>query len=304
MNIEKTDEWVIVDNYSSSTTYTSNRSNHFTNKIAGIVNTPGEWEIAIESITYPHNWLNLAFKEDIYIFVKRPYEEYESTELRYDNPKKDEVIDVFLRLFGINEPLQLYKEGNLSPIRYKSTKITYVLNPETSIEDFCKRLVENIKSEFKELAKLKIQQDPSTHKLKFYTDIEFIMLSKMGLFLKTIGLIGKDLYATGYQHVVVKNSLLCDLLPDIERIPSLYVCSDLVEESYVGDKSMNLLGIIPIAHTPGRNNMFTFRRKLFKRLKKKDISEFDIDLKTPDGNAFPIESGFVNVSLILRQKSI
>jgi hypothetical protein len=92
----------------------------------------------------------------------------------------------------------------------------------------------------------------------------------------------------------------------IDIISTMFVTCDLVGESYVGERSLNLLGTVPIpSDNFGKNQVYEFPNVEFKPIPSSITSIHDIGIKllTDVGfEEFPICSGKVIVTLLLRKR--
>lgn len=311
MYSEKTEESVVVHNYASSTLYPTNKPNKFVNKIQGIIHTPGQWEMAIDYIDYPHNWYNHPFSETLYIVTPRR----DMAFLNTDNIPSSMITQLRDLLTNKLSPtyndVPLVVPGSVKKKLFKQSfyvkQMIMKAGQYDTIQDYCTEFENSYKDAITEKigGRIKLVINESTRKITIENKgHDIYLLSPGGYFLDILGFHSVIKFKPYFNGIQVKDSREAEGIPNITSITGIYVCSDLIEPAYVGDKTMNLLGIVPVKEYEGNRGMWQFDDLHYRKLRKADISEIDIELKTADGEPFPIEAGFVRVSLLFRQKRI
>ena len=76
--------------------------------------------------------------------------------------------------------------------------------------------------------------------------------------------------------------------PQLKRATSMFVYSDIVELSLVGDTQAASLGFLPIQSKVGDQAYWSFNLQYYVRLREKHIITITIQLCDDTGEAFPI----------------
>ena len=81
--------------------------------------------------------------------------------------------------------------------------------------------------------------------------------------------------------------------PSLKRISNMYVYSDIVELSHVGNSQIPIMGFLPITTHFQENGHWVFNPPLYVNVKEKIINRITIKICTGAGEYFPIEDGEV-----------
>ena len=82
-----------------------------------------------------------------------------------------------------------------------------------------------------------------------------------------------------------------------KKISCIYVYTDIIEPSYLGEQSVNLLDIIPMQHMQSKKGALS----LFKRINKTILDDISIRLTDQDGDGIPFAND-VATSIVLHFK--
>ena len=98
------------------------------------------------------------------------------------------------------------------------------------------------------------------------------------------------------------NYLQAKLPPSITRISSMYVYSDIVEQSPVGNSQVPIMGFLPIKSNLQEIGHWVFNPPLYVRVRKKNITSITMKISTETGEDFPIQDGCVTCHLNFRRR--
>ena len=92
-----------------------------------------------------------------------------------------------------------------------------------------------------------------------------------------------------------------DLTPQLKRLSTMFVYSDIVELSLIGDTQAASLGFLPIQSKFGDQAYWSFNPPYYVRLREKHITTITIQLCDDTGKEFPIANGKVLCRLNFRR---
>ena len=92
--------------------------------------------------------------------------------------------------------------------------------------------------------------------------------------------------------------------PSLKRISNLYVYSDIVELSHVGNSQIPIMGFLPITTHFQENGHWVFNPPLYVKVKDKIINSITIKICTGTGENFPIEDGEVIIRLHFHRRPL
>ena len=123
-----------------------------------------------------------------------------------------------------------------------------------------------------------------------------------------LALIHKQLYVNvpekpGVEYMVFDASemVVSEQAPQLKWATSMFVYSDIVELSLVGDTQAASLGFLPIQSKFGAQAYWSFNPPYYVRLREKHITTITIQLCDDTGEAFPIAKGKVLCRLNFRR---
>ena len=91
--------------------------------------------------------------------------------------------------------------------------------------------------------------------------------------------------------------------PSIQRISNIYVYSNIVELSPVGNSQVLIMGILPIKSNFKENCHWVFNPPLYVRVKKKNIRTITIKTLSDTGEEFPIHDDVITCRLNFRGRT-
>ena len=92
------------------------------------------------------------------------------------------------------------------------------------------------------------------------------------------------------------------LPPALKRITNMYVYSNIVELSPVGNSQVSIMGFLPIRSSFEETGHWVFNPPLDVRVKEKNITTITIKICTESGEEFPILEGLVTCRLNFRRR--
>ena len=95
-----------------------------------------------------------------------------------------------------------------------------------------------------------------------------------------------------------------NLPPSIQRISNMYVYSDIVELSPVGNSQVPIMGFLPIKSNFQEKGHWVFNPPLYVRVREKYIRTITMKILTETGEEFPIYDDVVTCRLNFRRRPI
>ena len=92
------------------------------------------------------------------------------------------------------------------------------------------------------------------------------------------------------------------LPPSIQRISNMYVYSDIVELSPVGNSQVPIMGFFPINNNFQENGHLVINPPLYVRVREKNIKTITMKISTETGERFPINDDVVTCRLNFRRR--
>ena len=92
------------------------------------------------------------------------------------------------------------------------------------------------------------------------------------------------------------------LTPSIQRISNMYVFSDIVELSLVGNSQVPIMGFLPIKSYLQENGHWVFNPPLYVMDREKNIETITMKISTKTGEEFPIHGDVVTCRLNFRRR--
>lgn len=85
---------------------------------------------------------------------------------------------------------------------------------------------------------------------------------------------------------------------------SLFIYTNIIEESYVGNRKFQLLRVFPLAHNDGNDKMksIVFNPIIFHPLRLYKFDSINVQIRDSAGNLVIFENGSVTLTLLIRKK--
>ena len=97
-------------------------------------------------------------------------------------------------------------------------------------------------------------------------------------------------------------TIQADLPPSLKQITNMYVYSDIVELSLMGNSQLPFMGFLQIKSRFQDNGHWVFNPLLYVRVREKNIYTITMTILTETGDEFPIQDGLVNCRLNFRSR--
>ena len=272
---------------------TSNKRNKpaaFETALAKPLDLPGEWEVALIDLSYPHNWTNLD-KSYSYIIVTNSFGHPEE-ENREISVKEIEITFQLTDIFVGDLRARFY---DIPAGNYKVEDIVTLINEQIN-KILC-------------LTGNNISYNENTHKVTFAQTSDYMIgadsnnsiLQLLGLSKQTTPKVIDNKGPMEFIKLEANKPVVSELTSHIKRLTSIFVYSDVVELSLVGDSQSALLGYCPIQSKFGDQGYWCFNPPYYVRVREKNFNTITIELSTDTGEMFPIEDGKVYCRLNFRR---
>ena len=108
--------------------------------------------------------------------------------------------------------------------------------------------------------------------------------------------------AVEYMVFVANMYVQAKLPPSIQKISNMYVYSDIVKLSPVGNFQVPIMGFLPIKSNFKVNGHWGFNPPLYVRVREKNIRTITMKISTETGEEFPINDDVVTCRLNIRRR--
>ena len=273
-----------------------NKPVDFETALAKPLDLPGEWEVALIDLAYPHNWVNLD--KSLYMaFLTNPT----------DNPMTDMVLDSNTAPEKQNLYRPITSPGGLT--RMWVRRYFHFRPGNYTVKDIVDDLLTQLTNYLQDIKNPRIIFNENTQKVSFiqessyaivcFSDNSVLQLLGLSKQTHTIATPGKP--TVEYIVFEANSPIMSELTPQLKRLTCMFVYSDIVELSLVGDTQAALLGSLPIQSQFGEQAYWSFNPPYYVRLREKHITTITIQLCDDTGEAFPIEDGKVMCRLNFRR---
>ena len=97
-------------------------------------------------------------------------------------------------------------------------------------------------------------------------------------------------------------TIQADLPPSLKQITNMYVYSDIVELSLVGNSQVPIMGDLPIKSRFQETGHWVFNPTIYVRVREKNINSIKMKISTATGDEFPIQDGLLTCRLNFRRR--
>ena len=175
------------------------------------------------------------------------------------------------------------------------------------------KLLELIESQFHMVftnKTINLRMDPYQYRVEINPNVNFAIASyaQRSIF-KLLGFGSQSTVIETPQKRAVKYMVFnaninvkAKLPPSIQRISNMYVYSDIVELSPVGNSQVPIMGFLPIKSNFQDNGHRVFNPPLYVRVREKNIRIITMKISTETGEEFPIHDDVVTCHLNFRRR--
>ena len=271
-----------------------NKPSLYETELAKPLDLPGEWDVALINISYPHNWTNL---DKFYQYFLLRFNTGDSdSEFVPENEKEETDLYNLIQTQAQFRGWLVDRAPQIPRGNYDISKILELIETQFNLV-FSNKTIN-----------LKI--DPYQNRVEINPTEQFAVACYAERSILHIG-------GFGLQSIVQKTPgkrtfefLIFDpnkyiqakLPPSIKRISNMYVYSDIVELSRVGKSQVPIMGFLPIKSNFQENGHWVFNPPLYVRVREKNIRTITIKISTETGEEFPILDDVVTCRLNFRRR--
>ena len=272
-----------------------NKPADFETALAKPLELPGEWEVALIDLSYPHNWVSLD-KPLFMAVLTDPTNDI--SEMMLDDDPTPNKQALYSAIISANGPRGMWMRRffSITPGNY-------------TVSDISKQIISYLKRFLKDIKNPTIQLTENTQRVTFIQESKYAIatftensiLHIFGLDKQTtrVDVPGKP----SAEYMVFNSSDEVESVqsPQLKRVTSMLVYSDIVELSLVGDTQAPLLESLPIQSKFGDQAYWSFNPPYYVCLREKQITTITIQLCDDTGETFPIADGKVLCRLNFRR---
>jgi hypothetical protein len=281
---------LILPSNSSMTIYEDNTLTNYTTFLPDDVELDGQWEVALTEIRYPHTWY--TYKTDRKFTVQvinfeietnqtegsemLDLESYVFTDIRHLIQSVNNLVRDALSSETSNPPSLSYDEIMCKTIMHDSVERSISLTAVTLNTD--DRTTEPLRTTvFRSLV-----FNPALREALGFTELNYHTPGR-----------SKTMRTVASNEVSLRNGF-----------DNIYVYSDIVLPSVVGDVRAQLLKLVDIKGSPGENVCISYDKPPFLPLMKNNFRQIEILLKSDTGENIKFTSGKVIVTLQFRRQRL
>jgi hypothetical protein len=255
-------EFHIHCNSQKTTTYPNNKGEYFTVQLPKALNLPGEWEVALTSMTYPPI-IQRLFTKPQYIYWINPLKSYVE---RFKLQKNISTVEELMKNMG-----DFYEESNRElhfwinrdkKICMVATSYIYFGFSDELIEFF--KIRDGSWNSLMKIVKEGYDQNKKHISMDIFAKPEF----------KQIYHIGKNIIGEPIEVLY-------------RPIQYLWIYTDFVEKTMLGDKMLSILKIIPLTeqsrHDKYARQTTTFNFKEFYKIRNSFLTSLQFQISDVEG---------------------
>ena len=295
-----------------------NKPGEYETTLATPLDLPGDWEVALIDITYPHTWINLNKEYHLAVLtIFNDSEEDQKQHIGGDSKTSglirgmDNVESFPLRTNRIEAQMEKLYVKNIITIVPGQYDIQSLVNLiETEIQNVGYGLTSTTVEYSKERNRVSISASSRLSILASYKSHSLLRL--LG-FNKSIKLnrdfdVGDstnpardDRDEVDYLMLNLNKPVEADQSPLVTPISSIFVYTDFIEYVMVGNSQTPLLGYLPVQSTWGNQAYWSFNPAYYVRVKEQNIRCLSIKLCNDLGDVINFENGHVICRLHFRR---
>ena len=245
-----------------------NKPSQYETELAKPLDLPGEWDVALINILYPHNWTNLERSYPYYILRQHLNTEDEPSNFVLDAEKNQQelydviiIVNVFIRTWEVDRGSQIPR-GN-----YNISNILELIANQFHMVFTNKTINRKI-----DPYQCSVEINPNVNfAIACYAERTIIKLLGFGWQSTVIDTFQKR--AVEYMVFGADIGVQAKLPHLIKRISNMYVYSNIVELSPVGNRQVLITGFFLIKSNFQEMGHWVFITQLNVMVKKNRISE-------------------------------
>ena len=303
--------YVTLPSNGSKKTFPSNRANSYKNQLARELRLDGDWEVALTEVHYPQTMKSIEKVAKLTLVVYR-FEDngtYKAKTIVGDAARVEIPVPMqygigTLNLLAAKNKLNRTAESaDVITIEFPVAKYT---TPQVVIDLVRKSLAKSI-SELTTHSRtpletmLEFDFDSSRNRFYINPTYPYLELYYYGAddAARMLGLSTE--VSRQYNSVHLDKYFLFPAAPQLNRVNSLYIYTDVIENDIVGDALVPLLRTVNVSGDPGVIVHEVFHRCYYKRVNRSNIPLIEIQINSETGDPVKFESGHVICVLNFRR---
>lgn len=270
---------------SSLGVYPDNTVAKFSTKLSKMINLDGSYEVGLSELIYPTDYYNIDNREKHFKFGIR------QLLLRYDEEQEDEIIE---EKFVVKRLIK-------SDLYYSEEEFLAGINQQINNDNTTLRIPAKIEFTIDDTGRVCIEVVPLSPSVTLVTErgsTDYLFFVLSAAFSKRLGYDGmvslnlRTPYKSRAKHKF-------DLYMGKKL---MYVYSDIVSHSLVGDVSVPLLRACNLPQPSSNSSVhLSFPDIHYKPVQKCQFDTIDISINTEEGLLMPFQSGKVLITLHFRR---
>ena len=257
---------------------------------------PGNWEVALIDIAYPHNWTNLDKAYDLLLLTELGANEQHKA-IPWGLTTTD--LEETLRNMQALPRYQARCYICFDPGNYKPEDIVKTIEDKFQAP----MITEKYQIEFNEQTRKVSVNTMQRFAIACYSDLSILQLLGFSKQTTTFEITKPGAKHKQLEYMVFETDRWCTakMSPSLKRISNMFVYTDIIDFSIVGDTQAPILGFIPIQSHFGDNAHYAINPPSYVHVKEKIINTITIKICTDTGEEFPFEEGKVICRLNFRR---
>ena len=215
-----------------------NKTNLYETELAKPLDLPGVWNVALINISYPHNWTNLD-KSFQYFLLRQPIDGVISKFVPENEKDQTDLYDFISKQAQFRGRV-IDRAPQIPRGNYDISKILELIETQFNLM-FSNKTI-NLKIDFYQY---RVKINP-TKQFAIACYAEHSILQLLGSGSQSI--VQKTPEKRTFEFMIFESNKYIQekLPPSIKKISNMYVYSDIVEQSPVGNNHLPIMGFYPI----------------------------------------------------------
>ena len=272
-----------------------NKPNLYETELAKPLDLPGEWDVALINISYPQNWTNLD-KSYQYFLLRFNTGDLDS-EFVPENEKDETDLYNLIQTQAQFRGWLVDRAPQIPRGNYDISKILELI--ETQFHLVFSNKTINLKID---PYQYRVEINPNEQfAIACYAERSILQLLGFG----SQSIVQKTLGKPTIEFMIFNPNkyIQSKLPPSIKRISNMFVYSDIVELSPVGNSQVPIMGFLPIISKFQEIGHWVFNPPMYVRVREKNIRTITIKISTESGEEFPIQDDVVTCRLNFRRRT-